>query len=983
MARAGDSFQAIKLYQKFQAESFNISFQKILGQSLEEIVLALIAELGQYDAPAARQLDGAPVQVVDSEGPGCGRFPLLAPAHDLGHIVSALRDRNVVLEDVESIYPASNMQESMYVAQQMGSAERDITYRTRGLFSIPIDVDLKVLNDTWQSIIQRHQSLRTSFIEASEMSAGHLLYCVVLRELPKSVQAVSEDFICTTLQDVRKDLRMSFVDDILDYGHQIKMYSGLDSNTMRTLNGRRLCKIEIPHMVVDGASLCILLDEMRQGLSSNGTVFQGLPLPTQYESYIEYLEGVQEREDDALDYWTEYLAGSVPCHFPSTCALPAADSPYNAANSSSPPAASGADNTLHLSISYSDIRAFCRRQNVTISNAIQAAWTILMFTYTGKSDICYGYLCSGRNVPIHGATTIVGPMMNMLVSRVDSVESLSIKDIVRKVRDDFVSSLPHQAVPLHKVQSLLGLGQTRLFNTIVTSYYAPLMLLDDEGEQNPVRLLESHNASNFDLVVKVVYSDNDIRVRLVYSASALSAHAAQGVAKTFESILRTMTTASRVDLETVSAMGVISPQDLAAISEWNRKSSNAVDENITAPVCVHHLIMDRARLQPLAPAICAWDGSMDYQTLDKVSTDVGQQICSMGIGPGVFIPLCFEKSMWCPVALLAVLKSGNAFVPFDLSNPSARISKMIDTLSCGQQENGILPLVLCSRRQHSRCSSFARQALVIDARCAEQSGPGGQLLRPTERSRLPFVPPSHPAYVIFTSGSSGVPKGVVVEHESYAFAAQAHSRGLRLDETSRVLQFASYGFDTCEYFHQSSKYRSCALGLNSIRDHHISNFLLYTGIEDHLSTLISGGCLCIPSEADRLDLDALAEFCCTSHANWAHLTPSLAESFTPADVPSIKTMVLGGEPMTARNVVTWAKSSIASVMPGDQHLIQVYGPSECCVTSSIHSPFPPGSPEMDIGNAVPGCALWVTREDNPNLLCPVGVAGELLVEGVS
>jgi fumiquinazoline F synthetase len=159
--------------------------------------------------------------------------------------------------------------------------------------------------------------------------------------------------------------------------------------------------------------------------------------------------------------------------------------------------------------------------------------------------------------------------------------------------------------------------------------------------------------------------------------------------------------------------------------------------------------------------------------------------------------------------------------------------------------------------------------------------------------------------------------------------------------------------------------------------------VFFADIEDHLSTLISGGCVCIPSEADRLDLGSLVDFVRTSHANWAHLTPSLAETFTPADVPSIKIMVLGGEPMTARNIMTWAGPSNWSPMPGDQKLIQVYGPSECCVTSSIRSAVPLGSPEMDIGNAVPGCALWISCRDDANLLRPIGVVGELLVEGVS
>jgi fumiquinazoline F synthetase len=806
ISHAGDSFQAIKLYQRLQAESFNISFQQILGQSFDEIVLSAIAQFDQNDTLDALQLQDSP----DANSPSakCGRFPLVGPDLDLGLIISALKVRNLGVEDIESIYPASNMQESMYVAQQMGS-QSDIIYQTRGLFSIPSGFDSQMLNFTWKKIIERHQSLRTLFIEAPQSPAGHLLYSVVLRELPNSLQVVSEDFICANLQDVRRDLTaVSTSCESFEGGHQIKMYSGLDLETTKALNGRRLCKIGIPHMVVDGASLCILLDEMRQGLLSNGTILQGLPPPTQYESYIEYLQNVQQREDAAFDHWTQYLAGAVPCHFPLLYSTsPAQRNACKAADSSSPPAPTGSNNTESVSISYSDLRAFCRRHSATISNAIQAAWAIMLYTYTGKSDICYGYVSSGRNVPIRGAATIVGPMVNMLVSRVDSVGSLSVQGVVKKVRDDFISALPHHAFPFHKLQSLLGLGNIGLFNTIVTCYYAPLMLLDDDSDQNPVQLLESHNASNFELVVKAVYSDNDIRVRLVYSSSAFSVHAAKGIAMTFESILRKMTASPGLDSgTTVAAMDVMCPRDRALMIEWNRKSSTAIDDKIVAPDCVHYLIIDRARLQPLAPAIFAWDGSMDYQTLDRVSTDVGRHICALGIGPGAFIPLCFEKSMWFPVALLSVLKSGNAFVPFDLSNPSARISKMIDTLGCGRQDDTLLPLMLCSRMQHSRCVALARQVLVIDSRWESQTDPSGRLLGVIDQSGLPCISPGHPAYVIFTSGSSGVPKGVVVEHKSYSFAAQAHKSGLMLDETSRVLQFASYGFDTCKSIHRSSKF---------------------------------------------------------------------------------------------------------------------------------------------------------------------------------
>lgn len=145
-------------------------------------------------------------------------------------------------------------------------------------------------------------------------------------------------------------------------------------------------------------------------------------------------------------------------------------------------------------------------------------------------------------------------------------------------------------------------------------------------------------------------------------------------------------------------------------------------------------------------------------------------------------------------------------------------------------------------------------------------------------------------------------------------------------------------------------------------------------MEDHLTTFVVGGCLCVPGEEDRLNVPDLAAFALQAEANWAHITPSFAEMLTRLEFPKLKTIVLGGEPMTFGNIREWAKA-------GESRLIQVYGPSECCVTSTFNADIASGSMPSDIGTALPGCATWVARPDDPQKLSPVGAVGELLVEG--
>lgn len=195
-------------------------------------------------------------------------------------------------------------------------------------------------------------------------------------------------------------------------------------------------------------------------------------------------------------------------------------------------------------------------------------------------------------------------------------------------------------------------------------------------------------------------------------------------------------------------------------------------------------------------------------------------------------------------------------------------------------------------------------------------------------------------FVFAQSGSTGEPKGVVIEQGAYGYAARVHKTNLHIDHTARVLQFASYGFDT--------------------------------SIEDHLTTFAVGACLCVPSEASRTG--GLAEFATQAQANFAHVTPSLAQSLLRRrDFSTIKTLLLGGEPITKANLKEWAEPDVC--------LIQVYGPSECCVTTTVGPRASPCTSPSNIGIALPGCSTWIARPENPHELCPIGTVGELLVEG--
>ncbi|KAF4785767.1 peptide synthetase [Colletotrichum scovillei] len=883
----GDSFKAVHLYQKCAEQGLGVRFQDLLHRSLKEV--ASLASSNQAGCSSTEQLRQ-----------GDGIFPQMPPDYDFTRIFRELREKHNVSDDaVEDVYPCSPMQESMYIGQKMVSKR---LYRTRGLFETEAEFDLDHFQTCWNDIIHRHQTLRTIYVDTSDTASGRLLDAVVLKSQPeplvidhvKDLEEIRRQFAIGDLGTVNTDEER--------HQHHITVYIDIQNP------GRVLFQMDLNHLTVDGSSLIIIVDELVKGLQGSRLLGQA----PGYGRYIDYLQ-TQTDEDGALDYWIDYLDGTEPCFFPVM-------NDHQAGG-----AGSFHVTVMPLDVGLDDIRVFCQKHNATISNVLQAVWALVLHTYTGDPDICFGYLSSGRSLPIPGVSQIVGPMMNLLVCRVGGIDDISLEGLLHTVREDFLNALPHQCFSIGKVQRILGTNETKLFNTIITSYYSPSM--SDATSSTFFKLISSHNASDFDIVLKAVYSDSEIRVRLAYSTATLSSAMASNVSHTFSSILSRLIGIDDAQV-TVKTTTAISRWDMQQVGKWNsRMHAPPPDPRLT---CIHHLIENQVRLQPEAQAIHSWDGHMTYKELDEAASIVAQEILQRGIGPGAFVALCFEKSKWYSIALLGVLKSGNAFAPVDISNPETRRQEILQQLGISPRSG----LVICSRQQAPSIRHLAGQVLQLDV---DRVSP-----LQDEPIPLPSISSDSPAYVIFTSGSTGRPKGVVVEHRAYAYAAQAHSDGIHINSASRVLQFASYGFDT--------------------------------SMEDHLTTLAVGACLCVPHEDDRLSCPDLARFASASGANWAHLTPSFAEMFTPAILPTMRTMVLGGEAMTAKNIQSWACRS-------HTELIQVYGPSECSVTSTISPPFTKDISPTNIGFAVPGCAAYVARPDNSSILQAIGALGELLMEG--
>ncbi len=391
----------------------------------------------------------------------------------------------------------------------------------------------------------------------------------------------------------------------------------------------------------------------------------------------------------------------------------------------------------------------------------------------------------------------------------------------------------------------------------------------------------------------------------------------------FESlILGVMSEADRK----LSQVDFLSLEDRERVREWNATLPSI--ENNSSSCTIHGLVEAMAARQPEAIAIASWDGQLTYHQLDELSTKLACHLRGLGVGQESLVVHCFTKSVWAVVAIISVLKAGAACVSISPESPRARTRAILEDTKA--------LVALVAPDTLGSVEDLVDHPVIVDAAFFGN-------VHPPELS-LPHVDAQQLAFILFTSGSTGVPKGIAIEHSALCCSMFAMGQQLGMNSDSRVLQFSSFTFDA-----------------------HLFDIFV---------TLHFGGCVCVPSDDQRSN--DLAGAINSLRVNVLNLTPTVASMIQPQDVPLVSMLIMVGEAVTKGVVAAW--SSVRPV-----RLFNGYGPAETYVASLIE--ITPESQALtspsNIGFALNGNRFWVSDPLNYERLMPVGCIGELLIEGLT
>ncbi|KAH6616759.1 hypothetical protein C7974DRAFT_51796 [Boeremia exigua] len=747
--------------------------------------------------------------------------------------------------EVEKINPCTPLQEAMLAS----SASFEAAYSNTMIFDVK--GDLPRLQASWKLALVRHEMLRTSFVPSDHPDFAYAQ--VVLKHWDLQWDQLDN------FQEVQ--LRADAIVQGLVASHRPPLYLAVHITELTT----KLI-FSCHHALYDGIAITNLLGEIQK------TYFDHeLPPAVSYDRYLQHL--VFEDVAETNEFWLNHFLNFEPTYFPDLTGM--AQKITGTFRSTK----------RDLKIPLSALRSASRQVSVSVLPMVQAAWVKLLHYYTGEYDLCFGNIVSGRAIPEEGLDALVAPCFNALPVRAKLDFSKPNAELVQHLHNFNVDTFPYQLTALRRIQNaVLGDG-CRLFDTLVV-LQQPSKPLDET-----IWSLEE-DMGEMDLpVVCEVYQDEQgdcLRLTLHYKTDLLSDEDAQIVAQTFDSSLWDLAhhpdAAANDPIDIPHTLRAISNPSLERLPTRSDLLHKAFEQNASSlppdAIALDFLHSDDRRTR--------WS----YQTLDMLANRVAYRLMRHGVGVEDVVPIHMLKSPMFYASIVGVLKAGAAFAPVHPDLPEARKDVMFKDLNP--------KVVLCT--EHVPSLGDPAFAIILNLTDLEDSS-----YDDCEISKIDNLRGSNLAYCLYTSGSTGVPKAVSVDHQAPVQTIESSRALVPWTQSSRLLQYAAITFDMCYY--------DC--------------FLAWT----------LGFTLC--SAEQHIMFDNLPHVINSHNATLLDLTPSVAASLSRLDVPGVQWLYCIGEAMSDDVAAEWGGACVNSYGPTEAAFCTTMFPiSKDTKTSIIGQPYP-------------------------------------------
>ncbi|MBB5644745.1 non-ribosomal peptide synthetase [Pedobacter cryoconitis] len=691
----------------------------------------------------------------------------------------------------------------------------------------------------------------------------------------------------------------------------------LRGHLIRISEQEHVLVILLHHIAADGWSLSILIRELVSLYEMNmGDLKVKLPAPElQYGDYSIWQRTQEESHwGRRIAYWKDRLVGTSPLELPIDYPRPAIQSTR------------GAMAVFPLGAKLSaGLQALSRQHGATLHMVMLSAIKVLFYRYSGQDDICVGSVIAGRTrQELEG---LIGFFANTLALRSNLSGNPSFEDFLQQVKETTLGAYEHQDVPFERVVEAVGQERDKsrnpLYQVIFTVQNIPEVPVFRLGEAVLTEQKTGHTTSQFDLNISAIEGPGGIEVGVEYCTDLFKAETIERMFRNYLVLLQGIVSAPSQNIDQLPLLRKSEEEEV--LNTFNARVSAYPQEQTLAG-----LFSLQAAKTPDAIALVYLDQALTYKELDEKSNQLGHYLRSAGVQEDTLVPICITRSVDMMIGILGILKAGGAYVPIDSEYPHERISYILSDTSAD--------VVVSSEANRMLLNAF-------DDICVISLDGEREIIEQEPVSAVPTdLRSAHLCYVMYTSGSTGQPKGVLVEHGN-VISLILGANYIKLNSRDALLSAGSPSFDATTF--------------------------------EYWGMWLNGGRLVLCPASSLLDNNLLKTVLQVNKITVMWFTSGWFNQLIDVDIElfeGLSSIMVGGEKLSVAHV-----NRFRQLYP-DKILINGYGPTEN-TTFSLTYQLTGGLYEgnIPIGRPLRNRQAYVL--DSYRQPVPIGVAGEIYVGG--
>ncbi len=651
-----------------------------------------------------------------------------------------------------------------------------------------------------------------------------------------------------------------------------------------TEKGRYLF-LDIHHIIFDGSSFVILLEDIEKAYRGE---------KVEKEEYTAFDYALDEEEEmkgekyrEAKKYYRQIYSS-----LEETTSLPLSDVPKGGKSSFR-------KIVRHIDVPCLDIERWCHEHQTSETAFFNTAFAYVLSLFNGSRDVVYCTVYNGRGNPRLERSISMFVKTFPMYFCFDGTESVS--SAVQKTGREYLDNMAHEIYPFAEIVKEFSLSADVLF-----SYQGDAFVFDSiAGEKSRVTSYERDN-EKAEIVFLVTKENGKYVFTFSYNLNRYSDAFAASFVNSVEKAASSLISAEKMD-----EVECLSENERALIDGFNN-TGRKHRKGLT----VASLFRSCALKYPSRTAVVYKKSSLTYAELDSLSDRIASYLVAKGIGKGRTVSVLMSRSLLYPAATLGVIKSGAAYEPLDPDYPEERLSYMLSDASSAA--------VILDRKYEKLVASRCGVLLFSD-----------EIGKLGSAAALPGISEDDPFILLYTSGTTGKPKGVVLTEKNIVNYSLWYRDRVRMNEESRIAAYASFGFDA--------------------------------NMMDMYPTLITGSELHILPEEIRLDLQLIDRYFVKNRITHAFMTTQVGRQYALYTTSKdLKWLSMGGEKLTPLNP------------PGTLNVLNIYGPTETTVAVTAYI-VKNDDPLLPIGKAVDNTKLYVV--DQAMHILPPGAVGELCISG--